>query len=71
MDWLAYLLVALVLVAAGVWAFMRYKRHSAAAHARSRAALNRLLAESDEIEQREARVRREAVEQGAPLDPPE
>jgi hypothetical protein len=51
MDWLAYLLVALVLVAAGVWAFMRYKRHSAAAHARSRAALNRLLAEADEVEQ--------------------
>jgi hypothetical protein len=52
MDWLAYLLVALVVAALGGWAFMSYQKHSRVARRRSLAALNQLLAEADEIERR-------------------
>jgi hypothetical protein len=51
-----------VAISAIAGAVLSYRRHSRAAQARSRAALNRLLAEADEIEQ-EARRKREQGDQ--------
>jgi cbb3-type cytochrome oxidase subunit 3 len=48
------LLVALLLVCA-FWAYRSYRRHSQAAEARRLAALNRLLAEADELQQQKLR----------------
>lgn len=53
--WVTLGLIAMV-VAVAAWA--SYRRHQRRAEARSRAALNRLLAEADEIEQR-ARAERD------------
>jgi hypothetical protein len=52
-------ILALVVVCAGVAAYLSYRKHSHMARARSRAALNRLLAEADEIEQQARRERAE------------
>jgi type II secretory pathway pseudopilin PulG len=45
------MLLLLLLVGIGVAAALSYRRHSRRAKARSRAALNRLLAEADELAQ--------------------
>jgi hypothetical protein len=50
--WVTLALVAVVVVVA---AAVSYRRHQRRAQARSRAALNRLLAEADEIEQQARR----------------
>ena len=48
---LLWVTLALVLVVVALLAFASYRRHTRKAQARSRAALNRLLAEADEIAQ--------------------
>jgi hypothetical protein len=68
MDWLAYLLVALVLVVLCGWALMAYQKHSRIARRRSLAALNQLLAEADEIERRSGRDSKPIDEPEAPSD---
>ena len=50
--WVTLALVAVVVVVAAV---ASYRKHQRRAQARSRAALNRLLAEADEIEQQARR----------------
>jgi cbb3-type cytochrome oxidase subunit 3 len=55
MDWLVVALVVLTLAVCAVWAYGRYRRHARAAEARSRTALNRLLAEADELQQQKLR----------------
>ena len=55
--WVTLVLVLVVVVGA---AYVSYRRHRRRAQARSRAALNRLLAEADEI----AQSRREAPDGG-------
>jgi Tfp pilus assembly protein PilV len=56
--------VFLVIVTGGL-AFASYRRHTRAAKARSRAALNVLLAEAYELAEADTRVERD----GAELDP--
>lgn len=60
---LLWLSLAVILLAVPVAAYASYRRHSRHARARSRAALNQLLAEADEIEQAH---RAEMDEGGAP-----
>jgi cbb3-type cytochrome oxidase subunit 3 len=48
---LVWVTLGLVVLAVAVAAFASYRRHRRRAQARSRAALNRLLAEADEIAQ--------------------
>lgn len=54
MNVVAVLLVVAVVVVTGLLAYASHRRHARAAQARSRAALNRLLAEADELAQRQA-----------------
>jgi cbb3-type cytochrome oxidase subunit 3 len=63
-EWLLWLALLLFMVLTGLYAWYRYRQHRRRAEARSRAALNRLLAEADEIEQQARRER-------ATEDPPE
>jgi uncharacterized membrane protein len=53
-DLVAGLSLGLLLIVVVVTAWASYRRHARRAQARSRAALNRLLAEADEIAQRSA-----------------
>lgn len=52
---LVWLSILLVLALFAVLAWSRYRQHQRRAKARSRAALNRLLAEADEIAQQSSR----------------
>jgi len=52
---LIWVTLALLAVIVGVAAWSSYRRHQRRAEARSRAALNRLLAEADAIEQQARR----------------
>ena len=56
-EWLLWLALLVLLLLTGLYAWGRYRRHRSRAEARSRAALNRLLAEADEIEQQARRDR--------------
>ena len=50
---LVVLAVVLLIALTGWWGYLQYRRKSRAAQAKSRAALNRLLAEADRIERGE------------------
>ena len=54
-DAILWLSILIVLLLFAVVAWSRYRRHQRRAQARSRAALNRLLAEADEIAQQARR----------------
>ncbi len=54
-ETLLVLTILLLMALTGLIAWSRYRQHKRRADARSRAALNRLLAEADEIEQRARR----------------
>lgn len=56
---LLWVLLALMLVVVTLAAYASHRRHQRKAQARSRAALNRLLAEADEIAQAAQRDRRD------------
>ena len=52
-GWLVLLVVVIVIAVTTAWSYRQYRRKSRIAQAKSRAALNMLLAEADRIERGE------------------